>query len=329
MNLENKKTEIILEAKKLSFSYDDKDILKNLSFKLYSNEIIGIAGESGSGKTTLLKLLAGLMSPQKGELFFHGEKMLDPDEKLIKGEEQIKLLNQDFDLMPFITVDQNILRSTLSKSDSSRKKMLGEYHRKLQIGNIKSQKAKKTSGGQMQRIAMATALSTRPEILLLDEPFSNLDYSLKNKIMDMLLSEWKPKAIILVAHEPGDILQFSDRIFIFQKGKIIQKGEPKDVYYKPKNIYAAETLGPVNAFKHAEAIDLGFDLKNSSSKTFFLRPNQIKIQKKNGMEAKVINCRFNGAYYLLDCYVEKWDKVLKVQTGKELKKLSTLSLGLK
>lgn len=306
--------EKILEAKKISFSYGADKILRNISFNLHSNEILGIAGESGSGKTTLLKVLAGLMSPDRGELLFKGEKLTDPQEKLIAGEEQIKLVNQDFDLMPFISVDENILRNSLSQSDSARKKMLGKYHRKLQIGNIKNQKAKKTSGGQMQRVAMATALSTRPEVLLLDEPFSNLDYSLKNKIIEMLLKEWKPKGMILVAHDPNDILQLSDRILILQKGRIIQKGSPHDVYYNPKNLYAAETLGPVNRLEVKEALEMGI----RTEKPVFLRPNQLKVHKTKGLKAIVSNSRFNGAYYLVECLVEKWDKVLLVQLQREL-----------
>ncbi len=329
MNLENTKTKKILEAKRISFSYGDKEILKNISFSLHRDEIIGIAGESGSGKTTLLKLLAGLLSPQKGEMLFHGERMMDPKEKLIKGEEQIKLVNQDFDLMPYISVDQNILRNSLSQSDSARKRILGEYHRKLALGNIKNQKAKKTSGGQMQRVAMATALSTKPEILLLDEPFSNLDYSLKNGIIEMLQSDWKPKGMILVAHEPNDILQLSDRIFIMEKGKIIQKGKPQEVYQNPKNQYAALTLGPINSIKPSEAFELGIEVNDSKKKTIFLRPNQIKIQKKEGLCAKVIGSRFNGAYYLLDCYIEKWNKVLIVQAEKNPGTEVIINLGRK
>lgn len=323
---ENKKK--ILEVKKLSFSYGEKQILKNISFNLHINEIIGIAGESGSGKTTLLKLLAGLIGPDTGELLFKGRKLLDPNEKLIVGEDEIKLVNQDFDLMPFITVDENILRSSLSKSDSARKKMLGEYHRKLQIGKIKNQKAKKTSGGQMQRVAMAKALSTRPEILLLDEPFSNLDYSLKNSIMDMLQTEWKPKGMILVAHEPSDILQLSNRILIMQNGKIIQKGSPKEVYQTPKNHYAAQTLGPINSIMPSEALELGVELSLTTKKQIFLRPNQLKIKKQKGMEAMVLNSRFHGAYYVVECFVDKWNKILKVQVEVGMKIGSKVKIGL-
>lgn len=324
--MEKEKKIKILEAKKLYFSYGEKKIINNLSFNLHSDEIIGIAGESGSGKTSLLKLLAGLLSPDSGEVLYKGEKLLDPQNKLIMGEEQIKLVNQDFDLMPFITVDENILRDSLFKSESARRKMLGEYHRKLQIGNIKNQKAQKTSGGQMQRVAMASALSTRPEILLLDEPFSNLDYSLKNNIMDMLQTEWKPRGMILVAHEPSDILQLADRILIMQNGKIIQKGKPKEVYQNPKNHYAAQTLGAINSLKPSEAIELGLELSITNTKSIFLRPNQLKIQKEKGIEASVLNSRFHGAYFIIECFVEKWDKVLKVQEDRGMKKETLVNL---
>lgn len=325
MNLEKEKPQILLEAKKISFSYGEKMVLKNVSFRLKANEIIGIVGGSGSGKTSLLKILGGFLSPDKGVVFLDGNSLKNSNEKLILGEEKIKLVNQDFDLMPFISVDENIASENLSQSESARKKMLGEYHRKLQIGNIKNQKAERTSGGQQQRVAMAKALSVKPEVLLLDEPFSNLDFSLKNRIIELLQTRWKAKGIIVVAHEPMDILKMADRILVMDKGRIIQEGSSQELYHKPKNQYVAELLGPVNVLESIEAQDLG--INNEGDKKVYLRPNKLKTVHKNGLKAEVLKSHYYGAYYILECYVKKWDKILKVQAAAN--KSGKVSLGLK
>lgn len=298
----------ILQAKGVHFSYGDTPVIKGVSFKLKEGEVLGIIGSSGSGKTSFLKLLGGLLQPQKGSLLFDGEPVEGPHQRLIAGNERIKLINQDFDLMPYLTVKENMLRNSLSESNSSRNKIAHKFQQQLKLKKISQNRATDTSGGQQQRIAWAAALGARPDILLLDEPFSNMDYPLKMELIHLLKTEWKPRAMILVTHEPSDMLQLADRILVMDRGRIIQRGSSREIYERPKNVQAGRLLGPLNVLSATEA--KLFDIK--SEKDVYLRPHQLKISKK-GVEGRVHSCLFLGEYFQLELQVSGIEKHLLVQ----------------
>lgn len=299
----------ILKASGLHFAYDNKAILKGLRIALYEGETLGILGESGSGKTSLLKVLGGLLEPSKGKVLFEGATVLGPSDKLIPGHENIKLVHQDFDLMPFLSSKENVLRNSLSASQTARNRIAGHYQKRLRIKDVSSQRAIDTSGGQKQRIAMAGVLSAKPDILLLDEPFSNLDYSLKLDLIRLLKTEWKPRAMVLVTHEPSDILNITDRIAVMYKGRIIQSGSPEEIYSFPKNEYVGRLLGPINTITTDEAGQFGLSVE----KDLYLRPHQITINK-DGVEAEVIYSQFMGSYYLTEVRVKSDDKIFTAST---------------
>ncbi len=293
------KTNPILKVSKLHFSYGDKAILKNVSFRLKEGETLGIIGESGSGKTSLLKLLGGLLKADSGELLFEGNPIPGPDERLIAGHEHIKLVHQDFDLMPYLSVKENVLRHSLSESQSGREKILKHFQKQLKLMEVSGNRATDTSGGQKQRIAMATAVSASPDVLLLDEPFSNLDYPLKMDLIHLLKTEWKPRAMIIVTHEPSDILQMADRILVMSKGRVVQRGTAHEVYQYPKNESIGKLLGAINKLSAEQAKLFGI----SSEKEVYLRPHQLVIGD-SGVEGEVKSCRFMGATYLVEVLVE-------------------------
>lgn len=318
--MENTSNQDLLKVKNLSFSYNEKALLRRIKFNLKQGEIIGLAGESGSGKTTLLKLLSGFLDPVSGTIEYKGDLVAGPADQLIPGHDSIKLMNQDFDLMPFISVDENIIRHSLSSSKSKRKKLLGHYHNRLRLGRQKNQRANETSGGQKQRIALASTMATKPELLLLDEPFSNLDFNLKNEIIDLLLHDWRPNGMIVVTHEPTDLLRLATRVFIMKDGRIIQDGRPNEVYKNPVNKYAAELLGPINEIRNNEAIELGFNAEAD----LLLRPNSFVVKRGNDFEVR--SCEFVGPYYLMECYSSDWNKSILVQINEARQKGSRLNL---
>jgi ABC-type sugar transport system ATPase subunit len=292
--LEKIDKEKLLEVKRLYFSYGDKPILKNLSFELRTGEILAIIGESGSGKTSLLKLLAGLLSPNRGEIFYKGNVVQGPNEKLIPGHESIKLVNQDFDLMPYLSVSDNILRDNLGLSDRARKKTLGYYQKSLKLNTVKTQQAAKTSGGQKQRVALATALASRPAVLLLDEPFSNMDFPLKQSIINRIQSDWKANGTILIAHEPSDVLSLANRILVLKDGRIEQEGNTQQLYQNPKNRYVAELLGSINHIKQEEAYLLDLE----TDEDLWIRPDRFIISDQ-GLTLKKTALEFYGAFKIL------------------------------
>ncbi len=318
-----KKSSTILKVSGLHFSYGDKAILKNVSFAIKEGETIGIIGESGSGKTSLLKLIGGLLKPENGTLLFDGSLIPGPDERLIAGHEKIKLVHQDFDLMPYLSVKENMLRNSLSESNAGRERILKKFKKQLRLRDVESNRAADTSGGQKQRIAMATAISARPDVLLLDEPFSNLDYPLKMELIQLLKTEWKPRAMIVVTHEPSDILKLADRILVMHKGRIVQKGESRKVYEYPKNEQVGKLLGPINILTTEVAALFGIE----SESDIYLRPHQFQISEV-GVEAEVLSSVYLGGVFEYEVQLSKSQTVLKLQNPRQLQSGDNVKLKL-
>ncbi len=312
----------IITASGLHFSYGNKKVLKGVSLSLNDGEILGIIGESGSGKTSLMKILAGILAPKKGLMAYAGVPYENPDHQLIAGHAKIKLVNQDFDLAPYLSVRSNMLRNALSESDTARQKILRYYERQLQLNKIRDNRATDTSGGQQQRIALAAALGANPEVLLLDEPFSNLDYPLKQHLIKLLKTEWRPKSMVVVTHEPNDILQMADRILVMEAGKIGQEGSPEDVYNYPKTESIAQLLGPINVLSTEEAKIFG------PPGSTYIRPHQIKVAR-TGVGAVVDSCQFVGNRFELSLSVRGRSHALLVEAPRSYRKGAKLKLALK
>ena len=304
--METLKSHKILSVKGINFSYGEKKALSKINFSLNEGEVLGIIGESGSGKTTLLKVLAAKLPPDEGEVHFKGENIYNVHNQLLGGHENIKIVDQDFDLMPYITVDENILRNSLSLSVSSRKKLLANLKSNLKLRSVGKNKAKHTSGGQKQRVALATAVAAKPDILILDEPFANLDYALKVDVIRLLRNEWRAKAMIIVAHEPSDLLSLCDRVLVLNKGKVIQKGSSREVYQTPKNIYTARLLGQVNELKPEVCHGLGL-AKNQN----WVRPHELTLSD-TGLPGKVENIHFCGSHTEVEVRLNEYLQVLAI-----------------
>jgi len=306
LSMKSKKPDNLLSASDIVFNHGENRVLSKVSLSLNNGEVLGIAGESGSGKTTLLKILAAKLAPDEGHIMYEGEDIYKAHNQLLRGHEDIKIVDQDFDLMPFITVDENILRNALSLSEGSRKRLLGHLKNNLKLRPVGNQKAVNTSGGQKQRVALATAVASGPQVLILDEPFANLDYALKLNVIALLKEQWKPKAMIVVAHEPADLLGMSTRLLILQKGKVIQTGLVKEVYKNPKNLYTAKLLGPVNEL--SKDLRKALDLPEGKN---WVRPHELELGK-SGVKAEVKSIHFCGSYNEVILKTEEYDQLLTV-----------------
>lgn len=302
--MQKSKTEKLLTARRINFGYGDQSVLKNISISIHAGEVIGLAGESGSGKTTLLKVLSAKLVPQEGEVLYKDENIYRGNEQLLRGHDAIKIVDQDFDLMPYITVDENIIRNSLSLSESARKRLLTKMKTHLNLKDVGAKKAVHTSGGQKQRIALATAVAAKPDVLLLDEPFANLDYALKVQAIRLLKSEWRAKAMVVVAHEPADMLSLCDRLVIMKKGRIIQQGTVSAVYENPKNQYVAELLGPVNML--SEELRKAF-----STQKRFIRPHQFQFAVE-GVLAQISKLHYCGSYTEVEVIIPQYEQTIIV-----------------
>ena len=175
-------------------------------------------GESGSGKSTLLKLIYGLFDLNKGKIFWKADQVLGPSHHLVPGMEYMKYLAQDFDLMPYVSVAENIGRFLSNFYMDEKAKRVDELLELVGMKEFAKVKAKLLSGGQMQRVALARVLALQPELLLLDEPFSHIDPHQKAKLSQHVFRYCKEKGITVIytSHTPEEILMFADQVMVMK-----------------------------------------------------------------------------------------------------------------
>lgn len=215
-------------------------ILREITFTQAAGQHIAIAGETGSGKSSLLKIIGGLMQPDEGRVMFEGKKVPGPDEQLIPGHADIGFLSQHFELRNNYWVYEILeYANKLSEQEAV------EIFHICQIDHLLKRRTNELSGGEKQRIATARLLVNDPSLLLLDEPYSNLDMIHKQTMKQVLhdISEKLDITSILVSHEPADILSWADQLILLKDGAIVQQGSPEEIYRHPVNEYAAGLMG--------------------------------------------------------------------------------------
>jgi ABC-type Fe3+/spermidine/putrescine transport system ATPase subunit len=238
----------MLQVKKVSLNYSSVNVVNNVSITVEKGERLVILGASGCGKTTLLKAIAGYHPISKGNIEFNGIKIIDPTQQLVPGHDQIKLVNQDFKLDDYHTVEENIRHRLLQFDKDYVKFRIEELLTLTELTSYKDSNAINLSGGQKQRLAIARALADEPELLLLDEPFNQLDYHLKHKIESYILtylSKYKISAI-LVSHNGEEAMRWANKIAFMKKGSIVRIDSADNFYNNPKNKYEAGFFGKIN-----------------------------------------------------------------------------------
>ncbi len=213
---------IYLEVKNLYFKYPNanEDTLQGLSFSLPHGSILGIQGASGSGKSTILRLIAGLEEPRKGKIIINNKVMCDEYTFIEPEKRNIGMVFQDYALFPHLTVEKNILFGVDDKK--THKEVLESMLEMVKITELSKRYPYELSGGQQQRVAIARTLARKPAVLLLDEPFSNLDADLQNNIRTELNEMIKKLKVttIFVSHDTEDVTSISDYIMLFKNDSI-------------------------------------------------------------------------------------------------------------
>ncbi len=280
----------ILTVSNLNLAYDSKKVIRNCSFDLLEGEHLVILGASGAGKSTLLKAIAGLSPHQSGDIFFQGKRVVDAHHKLIPGHEKIKLINQDFGLDEFHTVEENIKLRLLKYNKAYQEERLSKMLRLSGLTKYKDQKAKDLSGGQKQRLSMARALADEPELILLDEPFNQVDFKTKTKLTKHLRAYLKrtKTTMIMVTHNGQEAMEWADKIAFIKSGKINRLGGSEEFYFNPESLEEALFFGPVNKL----------ELKGNK---YYFRPGDWKssASKKYNLhlEYEMVNSQPLGWFY--------------------------------
>jgi ABC-type Fe3+/spermidine/putrescine transport system ATPase subunit len=283
----------MFEIEGLSKSYDGTPIVKNVSLSCKKGSFHTIIGPSGAGKTTLLKLIAGLLPPDKGRLILDGEELEPQVDKLVPGYEEVQVVHQDFQLKANMTIRENLNYALLGYDLEYKKQRVEELINLCKLQKLVKREPYQLSGGQKQRVAIARALASEPEVILMDEPFSNLDPITKNELLQESreIAHKSETTILLVTHDTRDALEAADQIHILIDGSIHQEGEPKAVYSNPKSPQIANLMGYMNYLieEHsligywAEHLDLSDNgaYNGTIVKTIFKGPYQLLLVTSN------------------------------------------------
>lgn len=285
----------MLSIQNISFSYLKQKTIPSFSLALEEGKTLAIIGESGCGKSTLLKLIYGLHDLDEGQIFWKENEVLGPKYHLIPGMDFMKYLAQDFDLMPFITVAENVGKYLSNIDKEKKQNRILELLEIVEMTEFAKVKAKYLSGGQMQRVALARVLALEPEVLLLDEPFSHIDNFRKNSLRRSLFKYLKANLIttIIASHDENDYLPFVDEIVVLKDGKQVAKGTPKELIANPPNYYVASLFDDVNEIKASY-----FDA--NSDEFILVYPNQLQVVKDSKLKVKVTQNYFKGSHYLIE-----------------------------
>ena len=293
----------MLEIKNISFTYTETPVIEEVSFNIEKGQNTAIIGESGCGKSTLLKLIYGLYDLDSGSISYNEKPILGPKYNLVPGEDYIKYLAQDFDLMPYITVEENVGKFLSNMFPEEKKARVQELLDMVEMTAFAKVKAKFLSGGQQQRVALARVLAFEPEILLLDEPFSQIDSFRKNSLRRNLFKYLKDKGVtcIIATHDSTDALSFSDETIVVQNGRVVAKGDSKSLYENPGNKYIASLFGEVNELRLMQLIDI----EPEDDQLLLLYPHHLKMVDNGLMQVVVKQCYFKGSHYLVKAAFER------------------------
>lgn len=303
--------EKILEFKQVALSFGETEVLKNIDLTLDSGHFYTLLGPSGSGKSTILKLISGQLQPTAGQVIFDGKVINDlPAEK-----RRVNTVFQNYSLFPNMNVYDNVAFGPRLKKMSEEaieekvKEMLGL----VKLAGYENREINELSGGQQQRVAIARALANGPELLLLDEPLSALDYKLRKVLQTELRTIQRRLGItfVFVTHDQEEALAMSDWIFVMNDGVIQQQGTPEDIYDEPVNHFVANFIGESNIVpgvmkedylvhfvgKDFENVDAG--MRANEAVEVVLRPEDLDLTtpEEGKLVVTIKNQSFRGDYY--------------------------------
>lgn len=287
-----------VEFEDVSLKYGNFAAVDNVSFSIKSGEFFSMLGPSGSGKTTCLRLIAGFANPSHGKILILGKDQTG----VPPYRRNVNTVFQDYALFPHLSIMENIGYG-LKLKNFSKEEIYSKSREMLEtvrLPNIENRKPSELSGGQRQRIALARALVNKPSVLLLDEPLGALDLKLREEMQIELKHIQRKVGItfVFVTHDQEEALSMSDRVAVFNKGKIVQIGSPKEIYEKPKNEFVANFVGISNLFHEAES-EKYFNQKGK----FLIRPEKLFLHSTNSktgserfsIKVKLINQIYSGA----------------------------------
>ena len=295
----------MLEVDQIDFHYSpNHPILNGIHFQIEKGEFLSILGESGSGKSTLLKLIYGLEDAFSGQITWNGNPVLGPKYNLIPGHNAMKFVPQEFDLLDYVTVAENVGKYLSNFDIPLKKETIQKALEVVNLDKFQQEFPTNLSGGQRQRVAIARALAAEPQLLLLDEPYSHLDQPLKFELRKSIWNWAKETGctVLLTTHDANDALGFSNQIMVMKNGKILQKDTPEILRKRPVNEYVASLLGQYSIL-NSQQMNHYFATEIPEGKQAIIYPEEI-IESSIGGEFQIKDTRFQGRDYLVEAVRE-------------------------
>lgn len=304
-----------LELEHIGFAIDGTVVVDDVSLTVAPGEMVCLVGPSGCGKTTTLRIAAGLERPRAGSVMIDGMCVAGPDIFVPPEVRNVGLVLQDYALFPHLNALENVMFGLAALArDEARQRALGLLET-LGLGRYAQAYPHTLSGGEQQRVALARALAPEPGVMLLDEPFSGLDSSLRNKVRDQATAILKQLGVpaLMVTHDPEEAMRIGDRIAIMRAGRIVQTGVPGEIYDAPADQWAARLFGDLNCLE--SVAEGGFAdtpigrfsagaAGNGVPVDILIRPRAIKLGHGEGTPARVTRIRPIGHEILYDLAVD-------------------------
>lgn len=290
------------------------DVLREISFTQQQGQRLVLAGATGSGKSTLLKIIAGLVQPDDGAVLFEGKRVLGPKETLVPGHPEIAYLSQHFELWNNYRVSEILSYANELTDDDA-----DTLYRICRIDHLQGRRTDQLSGGERQRIALARLLVRPPKLLLLDEPYSNLD-RMHKEILRQVIADILQRygmSCILVTHDPPDALSWADEILVLAEGRLVQKGIPERIYRQPTDEYVAGLFGKYNRIHPSLAARLGRLPGVGQGKDLLVRPEKLTLSALGSAAAKglITGIAFLGGYYEVEVELADSRLLVRVDTN--------------
>ena len=286
----------MVSVNNFGISFGDTLILENINFDVNNGEIVTLLGQSGCGKTTILRSIAGLQREHEGNICI-GDVCVSSKEIFEKNRE-VGYIFQDYALFPHLNVEENIAFALDNLSKKEKEKRVVELLEQFDIQEHRKKSIHQLSGGQQQRVAIARAMANKPKVLLLDEPFANLDSILRYKTKMWLKNLIKENNLsaVLVTHDKKEALSISDKIGIINNKKLLQFDTTTNIYNNPKSFYVANFLSEINVLSKKAVEILNLDVKDDELATVKV-DDTILTNETNNLELKLIDSSFCGDFY--------------------------------
>ena len=315
-----------LVLENVSHSYGANAALKNVDLSVSAGEIVCLLGPSGCGKTTTLRLAAGLERLQSGRIIIAGQEVASAAAQTPPDERNLGMVFQDYALFPHLNTIENVVFGLRQESKEAQMAMARSLLARLSMSGFEGAFPHRLSGGEQQRVALARALAPKPALMLLDEPFANLDVSLRNSVCDDTLSLLREEGAttLMVTHDPDEAMRMADKIALMEDGQIVQIGTPMDFHDRPCNKFVATFFRETNVIAAKAdgggrvdtplgtiAINGAGEFSPGQNVDLILAPEAVLLYQGGDLAATVSGVRWVGAYGVVDLKVEGYSENLR------------------